>query len=254
MRPNPWLPPLARSGPPPEADVALVCLPSAAGSAQQFRPWRTAFPEHVSVRPVELPGHGRRMLEPPIDDLRALAVGAAEAVREQIGGQLVLFGHSFGALLAFEVAQELQGQGRPVARLIVAAFPAPDRIGARLDPAGIPDEALIRFLPDEVATVLANHELRSAVLGGLRADLAAIAGYRHQPGRPLTCTITAYTGTRDDIAPDDIEAWGRHTAAGFSSHEVEGDHFFLRSEGFLRHLAAEVDQLTLGMTARPAAE
>jgi surfactin synthase thioesterase subunit len=239
---SPWLPRLERTPAPVDPRITVVCLPSAAGSAQLFRPWRSVLPEEVAIRPVELPGHGRRLVETPVSDVDEVVAGAVDAVLEEVPDPIVLFGHSFGALLAFELARALEARQRPVGRLVVAAFPAPSRLGRRIDPTSASDEDLSGYLPDEARVVLAHHELRAAVLATLRADLTAIARYDWRPGQPLVSPITAMAGTSDDVPIDDVAAWGDHTTAPFSLHRVEGDHFFplRRANGFLALLADEL--------------
>jgi len=65
------------------------------------------------------------------------------------------------------------------------------------------------------------------VLPALRNDSRMAGGYRHQPGPPLTCPITAIAGATDrSVTVDDVEAWKAHTIGGFQLHVRPGGHFW----------------------------
>ncbi|WP_181784834.1 thioesterase II family protein, partial [Pseudonocardia pini] len=103
--------------PVPEAAVRLVCLPHAGGAASAYRPWLAVAPADVELTLVQYPGRQDRIREEPWRD----AVAMARAIVEELRGEtrpLVLFGHSLGGTIAFEVARRLR---RPPVRLVVSA-------------------------------------------------------------------------------------------------------------------------------------
>src|SRR6266849_6378940 len=90
------------------ATVRLVCLPYAGGGASIYRSWPDGLPASIAVWPVELPGRETRFVEPVYTDLGTLASDLAEVLAPATRDlPLALFGHSMGALLAFEVARRL---------------------------------------------------------------------------------------------------------------------------------------------------
>ncbi len=145
----------------------------------------------------------------------------------------VLFGHSHGALLAFEVARQLRRLGHAEPRcLIVSACRAPHR--QRLLPPihDLPVDAFLRELrclggtPEEV---LCSAELMEIMLPALRADFAANENYLYRPDRPLACPIFAYGGAEDQIVSEqELASWRDQTTAVFVIRAFPGDHFFLR--------------------------
>jgi surfactin synthase thioesterase subunit len=189
----------------------------------------------VELWAVELPGRATRFAEPPVPDIGALADPLALAIRSDVRVPFVFFGHSMGALLAFEVCRRLARAGAPLpAHLVVSAKRAP-QLALNLSPiARLPDDEFVRTMVERYdgipAAVLRERELLSLLLPMLRADLTAVEGYRYEPGTPLPVPITALAGRRDAIAPvEDVQAWREQTAARFTLHTLDDGHFFINT-------------------------
>ena len=226
-----------------DALLRLFCLPYAGGGGSIYHNWSRSLPEWIEVWLVHLPGRERRMSEPPIADMAQLADAAAAGLAPFLSGRFALFGHSMGALIAFELARSLQRQGRPLpARLVVSAFAAPDLVATVTPIHDLPDEAFLRELEALYGTprdALANVELLSM----LRADFRAVETYRFVPGQALDCPIVAYIGADDlVVSSQSMEAWRRHTGKSFLLRTLAGDHFYLRSDRtqLWEHLARDL--------------
>jgi medium-chain acyl-[acyl-carrier-protein] hydrolase len=213
-----------------------VCFPFAGAGAAAYRPWVELLPAGVELWAVELPGRARRIAEPPVSDLSALADALAEAVRTEIAGPFVFFGHSLGGLLAFEVCRRLRAAGAALPRhLVVSARRAPQLPAAREPIAGLPDADFVRVMVERYdgipAAVRDEPELMAIFLPMLRADLGALEGYTYAPAPPLGMPITALAGRDDANAPlGDVAPWREQTSAAFALHTVEGGHFFVHTQ------------------------
>ncbi|NEE49023.1 alpha/beta fold hydrolase, partial [Streptomyces sp. SID8455] len=84
--------------------LRLICLPPAGSGAGAFHAWRPYVPEHLELVPVELPGRGSRIDEPVPDDLDALVEALLHGLEPELNLPYALFGHSFGAVVAYELA------------------------------------------------------------------------------------------------------------------------------------------------------
>jgi surfactin synthase thioesterase subunit len=147
----------------------------------------------------------------------------------------LFFGHSMGALIAYEVAHELRQSGAATPDwLFASAYAAPHLPRARTGLHELPDEELLPHLlagygdiPDEL---LADEEYLREVIGCHRADLRVVETYVDPRRDPLDRPITVLGGWDDDGDVAELAAWGTHTTGRFELHMLPGDHFYLRPE------------------------
>jgi pyochelin biosynthetic protein PchC len=219
--------------PTPDATLRLVCFPHGGGGATFFRPWALTAPEDVEVLVVQYPGREDRRGEAVLTEMSALADSAAQAIADGVPGPLALFGHSMGALVAFEVARRLEVGASQPQRLIVSGREAPHR--ARPSAKHLLDDAQlwadVGRLGGTHATLLESDELRALVLPTLRADFRLVAEYRVAARTPLQTGISAFTGIADpDVEIPRVESWRDWTSGGFELRSFPGDHFYLAPE------------------------
>lgn len=217
--------------------VRLFCLPHAGGSALAYRRWDARSPAHVRVRPVELPGRGARMGEP----LASRFDWLVDQIAGEIGTELdqapyALFGHSFGALLAFELARALRGRFGEPAALAVSGRNGPSVPSAGPSLHTEPDPGLLRGLAAFGGTderVLANPELRALFLPIVRADLLLAETYRRAPGQPLSCPVFVSFGRSDPlVSAAGLAAWKEETTGPVDLRPFPGGHFYLTGDAF----------------------
>jgi medium-chain acyl-[acyl-carrier-protein] hydrolase len=226
---------LVRFQPVASPAVRLVCFSYAGVGAAAYRPWTALLRPGVELWAVELPGRASRFAEPALPDIGALADPLTLAIRSDLRGPFVFFGHSMGALLAFEVCRRLARAGAPLpAHLVVSAKRAP-QLAANVSPVSrLPEDEFVRTMVERYdgipAAVLRERELLSLLLPMLRVDLAAVEGYRYEPSAPLPVPITALAGSRDPVAPvEDLRGWREQTASRFTLHTLDDGHFFINT-------------------------
>ncbi|HLN62204.1 MAG TPA: alpha/beta fold hydrolase [Symbiobacteriaceae bacterium] len=232
--------------PNPGAPLRLFCLPYAGGGPTIYWPWAKALPA-LEVCPVGLPGRGTLLNLPPHTSVGPLVAELARAMQAHLDKPFALFGHSMGALVAFELARELRrSYGRLPAALIVGGRNAPHWPREnRPDLHGLPDAELVaelKVLGGTPPEVLAHAELMELILPVMRADLAIHETYEYVAEAPLACPVVALGGTRDDRTTQaGLEAWGELTTGRFALEWFEGGHFFVHETGLVttavqRHL------------------
>ncbi|MFF1903677.1 thioesterase II family protein [Kitasatospora sp. NPDC058218] len=224
---------MRRFHPAAAGDVRLVAFPHAGGAASYWFPLSEELAPTVETLAIQYPGRQDRHNEVPLRSMPELADRAFEALLDWADRPLVLFGHSLGSVLAFEVARRLQATGRTPAHLFASGYPAPSRLrGGDVHRRG--DEGII----EELRTVggtdpvwLENDEFMASVLPALRADYTAIETHERGDG-VLDCPLTMLTGDDDPhTTVDEAKAWGEHTSAAFDLRVFPGGHFYLE-----RHL------------------
>jgi medium-chain acyl-[acyl-carrier-protein] hydrolase len=226
-----WLPMLRQR---PNPRLRLFCCPYAGGSAATFVEWADRLPPTIDVRPVQVPGRWNRVHESPLTHLEEIVATLVPLMRPLLDRPFAFFGHSLGALLAFELARDLRYRGGPMpVHLYVSGRRAPQIPDLDLPAADLPDSAFITELrrfngtPDEV---LQSAELMALVLPTLRADFAMCRNYVYAPGPPLDCPVTVLCG-RDDIEHTGgyLEGWRAQTTGACTIVTFPGDHFYLRT-------------------------
>jgi surfactin synthase thioesterase subunit len=197
-----------------------------------FNPWRDGMPSWLALRAVQLPGREDRWSEPPRHQINELVGEIAGAVAELGADPLLLYGHSLGGLLAFELTRELRRRSVEVAYLFVSASRAPHVPGPFPPMRHLPTTDLAAELSkrwDAAPELSQNPELMEILAPAIRADLELFETYRHTPEAPLTCPIFAYRGSDDtSLRPDEVDAWQSHTTAACHPRTYDGGHRFPR--------------------------
>jgi pyochelin biosynthetic protein PchC len=215
----------------PRSRVRLVCFPHAGGSASYYHPMSEALAPSVEVLAVQYPGRQDRYGEPFVAGIDALADQAFDALRPWADRPFAFFGHSMGAIVAFEVARRFEDRtGAGPRRLFVSSHRAPSRARPGSVHQG-DDEALVAAIHALGGThqgLLADEGMRAVILPVIRNDYQAIETYSYTPGEPLDCPITALMGDADPrTTVDEASAWKEHSRGAFELHVFPGDHFYL---------------------------
>jgi surfactin synthase thioesterase subunit len=227
---NLWI---RRYHPAPDAAVRLVCLPHAGGSASYFFQVSKELSPDFDVLAVQYPGRQDRRDERCVDSIAELADAVTAVLLPVTDRPVVLFGHSMGATLAFEVARRLERRGIVPLALLASGRRAPSRhrdegVHRRSD-----DEivAELKALSGTKAEVLGDEELLRMVLPAIRSDYKAAETYRYVEGPPLSTPIQAHFGVDDPrVSRDEAAAWAEHTTGPFELHSYPGGHFYLNDE------------------------
>lgn len=212
----------------------LICFPFAGGNAASYAPWVGHLPENIELCAIQLPGRGNRFNEPPAQSLLHDVVPAlVQALDFRDATPCVYFGHSLGALMAFEVARRRQVHALPgtLRGLMVSGCGAPVCRDADPHVHLLDDQALLeklRKLNGTPRELLDNHELMALLLPVIRADFALAERYVYVPGLLLELPIWALEGVHDPSGGD-MALWRHETRGGFEGHRFEGDHFFIDS-------------------------
>ncbi len=224
-----WIPHSTQAGN-DSVRLRLFCLPHAGGNALLYRPWRRLFPAGIDLCPIELPGRGARLREPPFTRMDALTDALAEALEPLLSVPFAFFGHSMGAAIAYEAARRLRRPAGPV-HLFISGRAAPDPAFEPRALHRLPDAELLAALArlgGTPAEVLEREDLMAALLPGIRADLELIETYVPAADGRLDCPITAMGGAADRmIDRRSLDAWSGFTAAGFRVRIFQGGHFYL---------------------------
>ncbi|OKJ19551.1 thioesterase [Streptomyces sp. CB00316] len=225
--------------------TTLLCIPFAGAGASVFRPWVPLCGDRFDVVAVQLPGREQRFAEEPYRDVAVAVEGLLPEVLERVtgAGPVVIFGHSLGAVLAYELAHRLAAtEGVEPARLVVSGSPGPwtrRENGA----AGLDDDGFLERVKEFAGyrhDALEDPEMRELLLPSLRADVEMHESYLALSDEPLPVPITSVRGSGDAlVTPDQAMEWSKATSKEFDLAEVEGGHMYLvdNTEALIRVLA-----------------
>lgn len=241
---SPWL---VIDTPRPNAQLRLFCLPYAGGGASIYRRWSSELPTSVEVCAIQLPGREARMNERPFTRIPALVQVLAEVLAPALDRPFAIFGHSMGALIAFEFARHLRSSyGQTPDLLMVSAQRAPHLPDTTSPEYLLPQAEFVDKLQSFNGTpkeVFASPELMELVIPLLRADFTMCGTYLYSSEVAFSCPIRAFGGSDDpEVSEMALRAWAEHTSADFDLTMIPGGHFFVQSHRdlLLRQLAAQL--------------
>ncbi|SFX13218.1 thioesterase II family protein [Ruminococcus sp. XPD3002] len=218
-----------------EKPYRLFCFHHAGGNVVVFRNW-LGFSSHVEVIPVEIPGHSSRMNEECVTDFNEVVEESAEAIaRASDNRPIYLYGHSLGAVIAFQTAYILKSRyGIEVRKLFVAGRQAP----MDEDVTGFKLEMGIKKMYEELINMgmttekdVEDETFRKVFQPILVSDYRLNENYRYN-GEKLNIPIVAFSGDEDHTAPSGVmKRWKKVTEKSFKHYEFHGSHFFPYDNG-----------------------
>jgi surfactin synthase thioesterase subunit/glycosyltransferase involved in cell wall biosynthesis len=220
----------------------LFCFPHAGGGARQpltLSGWTAV--------PVRLPGRESRLAEAPFERMGLLISALADNIDSYLDHPFAFFGHSMGAVVAFELARELRHRSRPLPKMLIASGArAPQFRRHHVPPPAPSREAFVEELgrlQGMPAEVLLDPALMRAILPALEADAALYRNYTYTEEAPLAIPVRAYGGADDpNVRREHLEGWAEQTTAPFAVRVFPGGHFYLTTayEAFLQTLEGDL--------------
>ncbi|ALE77169.1 thioesterase [Pseudonocardia sp. AL041005-10] len=228
---------------------ALLCVPFAGAGASFFHPWQRAAGDRWRVVAVEPAGRERRLADAPHRDVGDAVTDVVDGLAEVLRSapHTVLFGHSLGAVVAYELAHAFAARDVRVDRLIVSGSPGPWSQRERRA-TGLPENEFLARVEEFAGfrhPALEHPEMRDMIVPVLRADCEMHENYLPSTDTPLAVPITSLRGRDDGLAsPDEAREWRAATSGPFRFLEVPGNHMYLvdRAEDVLRIIDAECAQ------------
>jgi len=227
---------LLRPAPNPSAALRLFCFPYAGGGASAYHPWARLLAPAVEVCALQLPGRETRRSEPLYTDFDETIVGLSAVIEPLLDKPFAFFGHSLGALLAFETALYLRQGGQPQPQHLLLSSRRPPQLPEPFPPIAFLPEAefvaeIQRRYDGIPQAILQEPELMSLFVPVLRADFAVLESHVYHDEKPLSAAMTVYGGSADPIVTAAaLGLWRQHTTGDFTLQQYTGGHFYLQAQ------------------------
>lgn len=252
---NPPQPAFIKLNPLERPRLRLFCFPYAGAGIAAFRPLVVALGDGVELIAVQPPGRGTRLREQPFKRMTPLVAQLSFLIQPLLDRPFLFFGHSLGALVAFELTRELRRMAVLPRALIVSATISPQLPNTNLPLHGMDDTAFLaelarlKGMPPEILT---NRELLEIVLPAVRADFEILETYHYTSEPPLGIPLATLGATNDPRANlQQLEAWREQTTEAFDLKIFPGGHFYFSEsdqnrqefQGFLGQKVQEAMQV-----------
>lgn len=213
--------------------IQLFCVPYAGGTVACYLQWKKYLPDWIEVIPLELSGHGSRIMEPLFDNMQDMVQDVYTNMLAFLdGSNFALFGHSMGSTIIYEIVRKLQKNKAlmPVHIFFSARFPP--HFSSEIKLCYFDDERFIEEIIKMGGTpkvVFEDEELRKCFLPILQKDYKVLDLYSFQRlEKILDINISIFYGKKDIRCNiDKMKEWKSYTMGRADFFEFNGDHFFL---------------------------
>ncbi len=209
-----------------ESALRILCFHGLGGSAKDFDAIASMMPPAVEVCGIDLPGHGERGTEAPLDRIEDMVEVVMNSVVQLPEMPVVCIGHDLGALVMCEVAARLQATGKQACQILIVLGAMAPKVHYFAPLHHLPTELVLAALRlFDLATEESPAQIRS-----LKSDCAALTNYVSGGPQPLNVPILAIVGTKDSfVASASIYAWQAQSTLPLQIHTVDVDHRALLS-------------------------
>lgn len=231
--------------------IKLFCFPYAGGASVVYHPWQKPLGNDVELRLIELAGRGRRINDTPYKNIHEAVEDVFGLIKEEIQqSPYLLFGHSMGAMIAYELAQKIRREKLPMPMHLFFSGRGAMHIER-------PEEKKYHLFDDEkfreeviglggTPPELFEHpELLELFIPLLKNDFRIAETYKPvQPINAFDQDITVLLGIEDDLTTQQREEWTLHTTQSCHFHHFPGGHFFINdeTENILKIIREVIDQ------------
>ncbi|NES08403.1 MAG: thioesterase, partial [Okeania sp. SIO2F4] len=201
-------------------------------SASMYQQWSDALPPEIEVLPIQLPGRQRRLQEKPFTDFASMIEVLADFLSPYLDQPFAFFGHSMGALIAFELAYVLEQQYNLKPRQLFLSGVVPPSDNTLLEKiASLSEAERLNYLLEisEIPeSITKDSSLLNELMNIFKADFQLLQSYRYVDKKPLGCPISSFSGVDDYTVSDrQLSLWSEYTTSNLKIDRIPGKHMFM---------------------------
>ncbi|MFK3865846.1 thioesterase II family protein [Pseudoalteromonas rhizosphaerae] len=215
-------------------DISIICFPYAGGDVAIFSRWQSLCPNNIAIYAVQLPGRGRSATRPFIDKIGVLTQAIYQDIKRYLDGDIILYGHSNGALLALDLACHFKSLNDNRLKHVIFSgknFPDMSVQALKIDKNSSPYEvkALLAEYGATPSELLNSEGFLSYYLPIFKSDIVLVAGYVYPLKKPLPypCSFIHAKGDRL-VHTESLYRW-EQVSEHYQQFEISGDHFVIDS-------------------------
>jgi len=212
--------------------MKLFCIPYAGGSANVYWDWKSRLMPYAQVIMVEYKGHGSLFSQTPYQTIQEAAEDIVQRYLLENTEPYVLYGHSLGSLVTFEIEHLLiEKRIRQPEHIVLSAMRPPHLLYKKKRYTHLPKEIFMQHIFELGNTpheILEDKELRDLFYEILFSYIKLVENYHCNI--KLDCIhipISVFLGLEDEEAPkEDLLEWAQYTKNEFALNAFTGNHFF----------------------------
>ncbi|RAR40635.1 thioesterase II family protein [Paenibacillus sp. MDMC362] len=212
--------------------MILFCIPYAGGSSKVFSSWADSL-TGMRVIPIDLAGHGSRLLEPPYPSFdEAVEDIINQMMKFNVSDEFSIFGHSLGGILAYHVCLRLHSRGFTYPRVLFISSTTPNRASDLETIHALSDEKLVpklRELGGIPREIMENEKLLKLFLPVIKRDLRLLESADGEVPLQNPCRLVVLYGMKDEFCKPFVHKW-ESLSNNCIFHRFSGDHFYLFEE------------------------
>lgn len=227
------------------SNIRLFCFPYAGGNKRLYENWQEYLPASIRIHPIEYPGRGTKIKEKLALNLEQILAHLEREILDAPKSRFAFFGHSLGAIIAFELALILRDKyGMIPDALFLSGSPSPDTV-TRLSSISAQDDQsfleTLQKLNGIPPSLLKAQEFKEFYMPILRSDFSLMNGYGRKVEK-VSFPLVLFGSNRDPIVLlSEMKKWTEWSEQKIELHEVEGDHFFVHDpKQILQHIVAKL--------------
>jgi len=257
---NPWISHRQKISPP---SLRLFCFPYGGAGASIYTKWQARLSnDTIDVCPIQYPGREERINEKSFSDIDALVLALCENLQNTLDIPYIFFGHSMGALIAFELTRLLRMRKLPLPKcLIISAFPDPSspikKINELVKELHTEDVSLDKITINKMMNIfqkngllptnlkfIDNMEINKILLPIFMSDINIVKNYKYKEQLPLDIPIKFFMGKQDPwIQYEDYLGWCTQTTKTCELYEFNSEHLFIQDEKISNELFSVITNI-----------
>ncbi|MGB0523515.1 MAG: thioesterase II family protein [Flammeovirgaceae bacterium] len=202
------------------------------GSKYSFRALEKLLPKAYHWKTVELPGRGDKIGEPLLDDVHEMVEAIYDEVVEIAQkGEYIMYGHSMGTLIGFELMRKMVASNAPLPLFLFFTGRGAPAVEREKKLSSLKKDIFwkeIQAIGGLPAEVFEHEDLMDFFEPILRSDFKALEDYQYRPLKePFRIPIYIRVGTEEELTPEKIQAWQDESVFPLNQRKMKGNHFFI---------------------------